>query len=107
MPFALPGTLKVITWPNYAVIAADQAKYIPIYDAKGYVEADGKHEKLNFVMLDCFNDGTSINDFTYLDELANDKSVVLCLSSKNAHAMPAVRRVFMELMNKSIKTQLY
>ncbi|MBP9213278.1 MAG: (E)-4-hydroxy-3-methylbut-2-enyl-diphosphate synthase [Chitinophagaceae bacterium] len=103
LPFALPGTLKVITWPNYAVIAADQAKYIPIYDAKGYVEADGKHEKLNFVMLDCFNDGTSINDFTYLDELANDKSVVLCLSSKNAHAMPAVRRVFMELMNRNIQ----
>jgi (E)-4-hydroxy-3-methylbut-2-enyl-diphosphate synthase len=103
LPFALPGTLKVITWPNYAQAATDQTKYIPIYDAKGYVETETKHGKLNFVMLDCFNDGTGINDFTYLDELANDKTVVLCLSSKNNHAMPAVRRMFMELMNRKIE----
>ncbi len=103
LSFALPGTLKVITWPNYAAAATDQLKYIPIYDGKGYVEAERKHAAINFVMLDCFNDDTHINDFTYLDELANDKSIVLCLSNKNSHAMPAVRRMFMELLNKNIQ----
>ncbi len=100
--FALPGTLKVITWPNYAAEASDKTKYLPIYDAKGYVEATAKHGTINFVMLDCFGDDISINNFTNLDELANDSSVVLCLSSLNPHAMPAVRRMFMELMDRKI-----
>ena len=109
LPFALPGTLKVITWPNYANEASDKTTYFPIYDAKGYVETkqimDGHAlpHTINFVMIDCFSDATPINDFTYLDEIANDKSVVICLSSKNEHAMPAVRRMFMELMNRNIQ----
>ena len=45
---------------------------------------------------------TPLNDFTYLDEVANDHTVVLCLSSTNKHAMPAVRRMFIELMNRNI-----
>ncbi|MEJ7683818.1 MAG: flavodoxin-dependent (E)-4-hydroxy-3-methylbut-2-enyl-diphosphate synthase [Segetibacter sp.] len=57
---------------------------------------------INFVMIDCFSDETAINDFTYLDALANDKTVVLCLSSTNPHPMAAVRRMFMELMQRNI-----
>src|SRR5581483_2485514 len=34
---------------------------------------------------------------------SNDKTAVLCLSSKNKHAMPAVRRMFIELMNRNIQ----
>lgn len=102
--FALPGTLKVITWPNHWQIANDEEKYLPIYEAKGFIESENEvSSKLNFVMLDCFSDETSINDYTYLDELANNPSVVLCLSSTNKHSMIAVRRMFVELMNRSIK----
>lgn len=101
--FALPGTLKVITWPNHWLQASDKDKYIPIYDGQGFIEAETTHPKLNFVMIDCFSDETTINDFTYLDELANNPTVVLCLSSKHPHAMPAVRRMFMELMNRKIE----
>lgn len=102
--FALPGTLKVITWPNHWQIAKDKEKYLPIYEAKGFIESENEvSSKLNFVMLDCFSDETSINDYTYLDELANNPSVVLCLSSLNKHSMTAVRRMFVELMNRSIK----
>jgi (E)-4-hydroxy-3-methylbut-2-enyl-diphosphate synthase len=54
-------------------------------------------------MVDCFSDESEINNFTHLDELANDRSVVLCLSSTNKHAMPAVRRMFMELVNRKIQ----
>jgi (E)-4-hydroxy-3-methylbut-2-enyl-diphosphate synthase len=103
LDFALPGTLKVITWPNYAAAASDPSKYLPIYDAKGYVEATTKSSAINFVMLDCFSDETEVNDFTYLDELAQDATVVLCLSSTRLNAMPAVRRMFMELMNREIQ----
>ncbi|HEY6976536.1 MAG TPA: (E)-4-hydroxy-3-methylbut-2-enyl-diphosphate synthase, partial [Chitinophagaceae bacterium] len=109
--FSLPGTLKVIVYPAtwHQIISSspgggqEEAKYFPIFDAGGYVNADLKSDTLNFVMVDCFNDETVINDFTWLDELANDKTVVLCLSSLNNHAMPAVRRMFMELMNRNIQ----
>lgn len=103
LSFALPGTLKVITWPNHWATATDKEKYFPIYDAKGFIEASEKSNQLNFVMLDCFNDDTSINDFTYLDQLANQQNLVICLSSTNAHTMPAVRRMMMELMQRNIQ----
>ena len=57
---------------------------------------------MNVVMVDCFSDATDINDFTGLDEIANDPAVVLALSSRSQQAMPAVRRMFMELMNRKI-----
>lgn len=103
LDFALPGTLKVLVYPATWATADDREKYFPIFDASGYVSAEEKSDTLNFVMLDCFSDETSINDFTYLDELANDTKVVLCFSSKNPHAMPAVRRMFLELMNRKIQ----
>ncbi len=101
LDFALPGTLKVITYPAAWALATDKEKYFPIYEASGFVAAELKHTK-NFVLFDCFSDETTVNDFTYLDELANDPSVVLCLSSRQRHAMPAVRRMFMELENRNI-----
>ncbi len=102
--FALPGTLKVITYPAAWALATDKEKYFPIFDGAGYLSGDhGKSKSLNFVMIDCFSDETTVNDFTNLDELANDTSVVLCLSSMHQHAMPAVRRMFLELMNRKIQ----
>ncbi|HSR37564.1 MAG TPA: flavodoxin-dependent (E)-4-hydroxy-3-methylbut-2-enyl-diphosphate synthase, partial [Phnomibacter sp.] len=103
LDFALPGTLKVITWPNHWEAASDKEKYFPIFDIHGFVEAEMESDRMNFVMIDCFNDDTSINDFTFLDEVANDPTVVLCLSSTRNNAMQAVRRMFMELQARDIK----
>jgi len=103
IPFDLPGTLKVIVYPATWEEAADKHKYLPIFADKGYVEAKTKSDLVNFVMIDCFNDDTVINDFTFLDELANDKTVVLCLSSTNKNAMQSIRRMFMELQMRRIK----
>jgi (E)-4-hydroxy-3-methylbut-2-enyl-diphosphate synthase len=101
--FALPGTLKVIVYPAAWALSTDKEKYFPIFDASGYIEAADKSNQLNFVMVDCFSDETIINDFTNLTELGEDTSVVLCLSSTNKHTMPAVRRMFMELINRKIQ----
>ena len=114
--FALPGTLKVIVYPaawaqgletslsfGEDAFQSFKEKYYPIYDAGGYVAAPTKSQVLNFVMVDCFNDATAINDFTHLDALANDPSVVLCLSSQHPQPMAAVRRMFIEIMNRGIK----
>ena len=106
--FALPGTLKVIVYPAawQQIILKEHdvnppQKYLPIYADSGYAAATVKSNVMNFVMIDCFSTSEA-HDFTYLDLLANDPSVVLCLSSTNQHAMPAVRRMFIELMNRSI-----
>jgi len=103
LDFELPGTLKVIVYPDAWFEAKDKAKYFPIYSDKGFVEAATTSDKLNFVMIDCFSDETTINDFTYLDKLANNKSVVICLSSTNTNAMQSVRRMFAEFMNRRIQ----
>lgn len=107
LDFALPGTLKVIVYPaawekTVAGSADTGFKYFPIFDATGYVNAREKSLEMNFVMIDCFSDQTPVNDYTYLDKLANDPTVVFCLSSKNHHATAAIRRMFVELMNRNI-----
>ncbi len=102
LDFALPGTLKVISYPATAALANDPTKCLPIFDAQGYLESEYKHPVLNFVMVDCYSDQTPINDYSYLDQVANDPSVVLCLSSQHQQTMPAVRRMFLELINKGI-----
>ena len=110
--FALPGTLKVIVYPDSWVESVrtpsatgeDGAKaYFPIYGDSGYAEAEAKSDRLNFVMIDCYNDNNPVNDYLYLDKLANDSTAVICLSSTNSNAMQSVRRMFAELMNRNIK----
>jgi len=101
LSFALPGTLKVIVYPETWIRAEDKTKYFPIFQDSGYVESEIKSDQLNFVMIDCFNDGA--DSFTYLDQLRNDPTVVICLSSTNKNAMQSVRRMYVELMNRGIK----
>jgi len=101
LSFSLPGTLKVIVYPETWRRAKDKTKYFPIYQDRGYVESEVKSDQINFVMIDCFNDGA--DSFTYLDQLRNDPTVVICLSSTNKNAMQSVRRMYVELMNIGIK----
>jgi (E)-4-hydroxy-3-methylbut-2-enyl-diphosphate synthase len=104
LSFALPGTLKVIVYPETWLRAEDKSKYFPIFQDSGYVESEIKSDQLNFVMVDCFNDGA--DSFTYLDQLRNDPTVVICLSSTNKNAMQSVRRMYIELMNRGIKNPI-
>ncbi|MDH7463345.1 (E)-4-hydroxy-3-methylbut-2-enyl-diphosphate synthase [Chitinophagaceae bacterium 26-R-25] len=106
--FALPGTLKVLlnahAWQQEDLEANVNGsyKFVPLFSDEQYINATVKHNAVNFVMVDCFtsteNDGTK-----YIDELAKDNTVVLCLSSTNKNAMQSVREMFVELMNRSIK----
>ncbi len=99
--FALPGTLKVIVYPAAWADAADKTKYFPIFSDSGYAEAKQKSEILNFVMVDCYNNDATVS--SYMDQLANDPTVVICLSSTNSNAMQSVRQMFTELMTRQIK----
>jgi (E)-4-hydroxy-3-methylbut-2-enyl-diphosphate synthase len=101
LDFPLPGTVKCIVYPAAWELSSDKSSYFPIFEASGYLEGSSS-AGINFVMIECFSDATGINDFTGLDELANDPSVVLCLSSTNILAMQSVRRMVVELMNRNI-----
>ncbi len=103
LDFALPGTLKVIVYPATWAICADQKKYLPIFDSAGYASEENKNGVINFVMFDCFSDSNAINDYTHLEAITNDPTVVLCLSSTNRNAMPSIRRMFVELNARAIK----
>jgi (E)-4-hydroxy-3-methylbut-2-enyl-diphosphate synthase len=104
--FELPGTLQVICYPATWALANDKNKYHPVFSGSGYLQAKKRDAHINFVLIDCFSDDTSINDYTYLTELENDPSVVLCLTSKNEHTMPALRRMAIELMNRNISNPI-
>ena len=109
LDFALPGTLKVIvypeTWKNVPNASPNGgglvgAEYFPIYQDSGFADTQIKSDQVNFVMVDCFNDGA--DSFNYLDKLANDPTVIICLSSTNKNAMQSVRRMYVELMTREI-----
>jgi (E)-4-hydroxy-3-methylbut-2-enyl-diphosphate synthase len=97
--FALPGTLKIIVYPDAWTQAVDKTKYFPIYEDSGYVAAETVSEVMNFVMVDC----TKQNSVSfYLEKFANDPTVVICLSSTEKNAMQSVRNMYAELMQKGI-----
>ncbi len=111
LDFGLPGTLKVIVYPaTWQTVAKASPRreslegaYFPIYQDSGFAEAEQKSDLLNFVMIDCSNESTSADDYPHLEKIANDSTVVLCLSSTNQNAMQSVRRMFVELQNRNIK----
>jgi (E)-4-hydroxy-3-methylbut-2-enyl-diphosphate synthase len=100
--FPLPGTLRVIAYWSEWMQAEDQQSVFPLFDSTEYEVADRKSDKMNFVMLDCFSDEHSINTLHRLEEMANDPTVIFCLSSTNNNAMQSQRRMFIELMNRKI-----
>lgn len=108
--FNLPGTLKVIvdanTWSRVATEDQDLS-IVPIFSADEYATSSNKHPRINFVMIDCFSEDDTFKDLhtllPSLLDLDQNGHIVLCLSSTNKNAMQAVRRMFIELMNRKIK----
>jgi (E)-4-hydroxy-3-methylbut-2-enyl-diphosphate synthase len=105
LDFHLPGTLRVIVYPEAWKEAADPLKYYPIFQDSGYAEATSKSDQLNFVMVDCKGlpaPGEEVVAHPYLDAFANDPAVVICLSSTETNAMQCVRTMFAEFVEKKI-----
>ncbi|HUP13061.1 MAG TPA: (E)-4-hydroxy-3-methylbut-2-enyl-diphosphate synthase, partial [Niastella sp.] len=96
--FALPGTLKVICDHAVWLNAPDKEKYYPLFQLTEYLKSTDRSGVLNFVAADV----NVADSQELLQAIRKDYTVVLCLYSTNAHAMPSVRRYFIELMNQGI-----
>ncbi len=100
---ALPGTLRVIVdakvWEPYSGVQ----KHLPIFEAEEYLAAIKKSTSINFVQLDCYGEKQGISEDA-LVTIANDPTVVFCLSSESKHAMPAVRRRMIQFMQLQINS---
>ncbi|HMP93698.1 MAG TPA: (E)-4-hydroxy-3-methylbut-2-enyl-diphosphate synthase, partial [Phnomibacter sp.] len=102
LPFALPGTLKVITGYEQWSQASDKTKYFPLFaNVKEYQQANTKSQTLNLVMLDAYGPGWEPQTLP-LEVLANDATLVLCLSSRRRNAMQAVRRLSIQLTDNGL-----
>jgi (E)-4-hydroxy-3-methylbut-2-enyl-diphosphate synthase len=103
LSFDLPGTLRVITTPAIWETATDTQKYLPLFNFKTYFQATKKSESINFVEVECYENKNGIRDEQLLS-IAKDSTVVFCLSSSLSHAMPAVRRMMMRMMELKIQS---
>ncbi|MCK7558819.1 flavodoxin-dependent (E)-4-hydroxy-3-methylbut-2-enyl-diphosphate synthase [Chitinophaga sedimenti] len=106
LDFALPGTLKVITYPAAWERAADKEKYFPFYTTKGFPEASQYNHAatLNFVEMnaDELTNGPVKELIAQLSNPVLANSVVPVVYASSVHAMAAVRRLLVELQDKHI-----
>ena len=107
LEFELPGTLKVIVYPEAWKRASDKLKYYPIFEAKEFLDfyhSEGNNSKLNFVMVESESSDSSLIDDLKL-HLKNEKisdSVILCLSSTNKNALQSIRSMFVDLQKSNV-----
>lgn len=104
--FALPGTLKVITYPEAWEKAADKEKYFPYYNTQAFLEANqyNRIAAINFVDIDAdeLNNGPVKELLAQLSNPALAGTVVPVVHASSAHAMASVRRTLVELAEKRI-----
>jgi (E)-4-hydroxy-3-methylbut-2-enyl-diphosphate synthase len=109
MPFALPGSLKVICNYKTWLTAPEKSKYFPLFQPEEYLSAREKSNQLNFIAADT-NSKTLLNEYaatrtkpSFLDHVQNDPTAILCLWSSHPLAMPSVRQFIVELMYRQIQ----
>ncbi|GAB3786362.1 4-hydroxy-3-methylbut-2-en-1-yl diphosphate synthase [Spirosoma horti] len=101
--FMLPNGLKQIL--DYAAwqTLSDQVNTFPVLTTEEYMSARMSQAtlqaRLNFVRVSL----PELSD-NLVNTLTNDTTVVLLVSTGNAHAMPELRRLIVELMNRAITT---
>jgi (E)-4-hydroxy-3-methylbut-2-enyl-diphosphate synthase len=96
IPFALPGTLKVICDYETWKLCDDKEKYFPllqIADCKLQIA----NSQIHFISIN--TNAVSVDEIT---NLISEKSV-LCLWSDNPHSMPSVRQFIFDLMKNKIE----
>ncbi len=91
--FEIPGTLGLIynaaTWKKIK----NRERSYPLFCAEEYFSSDAHCTELNFVAVDLHSLNTD-----FIEKISREKNVVLIADTFNEHAMPELRRLFIELM---------
>ena len=98
--FGLPGTLKNIV--QASAWKPNSESVFPIFELADFIDATPKSDRINFVMLDAYSENRESVSLDLMQQVANDKTVVFCISSENANAMQSVRRMLVSLADMGI-----
>ena len=94
-PGRLPVSLgKIVDGDRWLAMGAP-ADVVPLFGIAQYLEAERRSDTLNFVLV-------TLTDLTQdvIAAIAKDEHAVLVLRTDNRHAMPELRRAFVELMQR-------
>jgi (E)-4-hydroxy-3-methylbut-2-enyl-diphosphate synthase len=97
--FALPGTLKIICDHKTWLKVRDNRNYFPFFQGAAYLQSPDRSAIMNFVSLDTADEASA---GLLLKGIREDDTVVLCLWSSHALAMPSVRQFIREMMRLSV-----
>jgi (E)-4-hydroxy-3-methylbut-2-enyl-diphosphate synthase len=98
--FALPGTLKNIV--HAAAWKQNSESVFPIFELADFIGATVKSDRINFVMVDAYSEQYGAVSLDLVQQAADDKTVVFCVSSQNANAMQSVRRLLVDFAELGI-----
>ena len=98
--FALPGTLKNIV--HAAAWKQNSESVFPIFELADFIGAIVKSDRINFVMVDAYSEQYGAVSLDLVQQAADDKTVVFCVSSQNANAMQSVRRLLVDFAELGI-----
>jgi (E)-4-hydroxy-3-methylbut-2-enyl-diphosphate synthase len=96
--FEIPGTLGIIVDSHLWAAQAHKPRLYPMLSVETFLSEGELSPNLNFIKA---ND-TSVLNSDFLSRLEATTNSVLVLETSNVHAMPALRRSFIELMNRGL-----
>jgi (E)-4-hydroxy-3-methylbut-2-enyl-diphosphate synthase len=96
IPFMLPNGLKEIRDYKTWILSTDVNK-LPLFSKTEYLASDRKHPEINFVRF-----SLDEIDSTFLETVTLDKTIIAVIETTNSHAMPELRRIFFELVERQI-----
>lgn len=101
IPFMLPNGLKELINYSAWLNVTDKSNKFPLFDHDSYMIAATRHTHTNFIKVNY----KAMNDAFYA-KLKGDKTAVLILETNNLHAMAALRRLSVYLMDNGIQAPI-
>lgn len=95
LPMGLKEILDAPAWDKQT----DKVNKFPLFTLEQYQTQSYRHDFLNFLSINLFNLDASV-----FEQIKADKTLVLAVETDNEHAMPALRRLFFELIAQNVST---
>ncbi|MBB6328809.1 (E)-4-hydroxy-3-methylbut-2-enyl-diphosphate synthase [Algoriphagus iocasae] len=97
IPFMLPNGMKEIQDASIWQSQKDQVNKFPLFNLEEFKASSNFHSELNFLEIT----DTEIDQAIPL--ISGRRDIILILKTANKHAMPAIRRAFVSLMESKVE----